>query len=277
MKKYKNKHTFSSVRLIILTIIGACSLQACDSYGSEWPDEASIADVTPPKADFIAKVNIANNKTVDFTNASTSATTYAWDFGDGAASIDANPSHDYADFGTYTVSLTASDKLGVQNIVTKEVLVEKPLDIFKPTILNAGFESGTDNWLNSALGGAPQITGSPVFVGTQAGKFPSDGSRIAYQTITVEKNKIYSLSFYYTLKTSPAGSLNVAVLAGEVNTLAAVASATLASTNLTDQTDANAYVQGVVNFNSGDNSSISILVTNESVEARIDDFVITPQ
>lgn len=277
MIKYKNKRIFLSVRVLVVAVIGACGLQACDSYGSEWPDEASIADVTPPNADFIAQVNIANNKTVDFTNASTSATTYSWDFGDGAASIDANPSHDYADFGTYTASLTASDKLGVQSIVIKEVLVEKPLDVFKPTILNAGFESGTDNWLNAALGGAPQITGSPVFVGTQAGKFPADGTRIAYQTITVEKNKIYTLSFYYTIKTSPVGSLSVAVLAGEVNSTAAIAAATLASSTFNDQVDANVYVQGSFDFNSGENASVSILITNESAEARIDELVITPQ
>lgn len=276
MKKYTNKFGFTSIKVILLGIVVAFSLQACDEYGSDWPDEGSIADVTPPSASFSAKVNSANPLTVDFTNLSASATTYKWDFGDGGTSSNKDASHDYAEFGTYTVTLTASDKLGVTNVSSQEVLVEKPLDVFKPVILNPGFESGTESWINASLGGTVQVTTSPVYSGAQAGKFPADGTRIAYQTITVEKNKIYTLSFYYTLKTSPVGSLKVAVLAGNVTSIGDVSAATLGSVVLTDQVDASTYVQGSVTFNSGNNTSISIYVTNQLVEARIDGFTIVP-
>ena len=37
---------------------------------------------------------------------------YAWDFGDGATSSQANPSHTYASAGTYTVTLTVTDDQG---------------------------------------------------------------------------------------------------------------------------------------------------------------------
>lgn len=47
--------------------------------------------------------------TVNFTDASTGAVTgWFWDFGDGGSSALSNPSHTYANPGTYTVSLTAS-------------------------------------------------------------------------------------------------------------------------------------------------------------------------
>lgn len=275
MTKYKN--TISRFKLMTLAVVAAFSFQACDEYGSDWPDEASIADVTPPAADFGAKVNVANPLTVDFTNYSSSATTYAWDFGDGGTSTDKDASHDYADFGIYTVTLTASDKLGAVNVSTQEVVVDKPLVVFTPTILNPGFESGTANWTNSSLGGVVQVTTSPVSSGAQAGKFPSAGDRIAYQSFTVEKNKIYTLSFWYTLKTSPAGSLKVAVLAGEVNATANVAAATLSSVTGKNQDDANVYVQESVTFNSKDNTTVSILVTNTGAEARIDDFKIVTE
>jgi PKD repeat protein len=47
--------------------------------------------------------------TVSFTPANTTATTYAWDFGDGSTSTDMSPSHTYATAGTYTVQLVVSN------------------------------------------------------------------------------------------------------------------------------------------------------------------------
>ncbi|MEO1410224.1 MAG: PKD domain-containing protein, partial [Bacteroidota bacterium] len=53
-----------------------------------------------------------NGTSVDFTNTSTNATTYSWDFGDGNGSTDVNPTHTYAMDGTYTVTLTATNNCG---------------------------------------------------------------------------------------------------------------------------------------------------------------------
>lgn len=46
--------------------------------------------------------------TITFTNSSTGASTYAWDFGDGNTSTASSPTHTYAADGTYTVCLTAN-------------------------------------------------------------------------------------------------------------------------------------------------------------------------
>jgi gliding motility-associated-like protein len=45
--------------------------------------------------------------TARFTNTSTGATSYLWEFGDGTTSTEAAPSHEYTRDGTYEVSLTA--------------------------------------------------------------------------------------------------------------------------------------------------------------------------
>ncbi len=45
--------------------------------------------------------------TVDFTNLSSGATSYLWDFGDGNTSTSTNPTHTYAATGTYTACLIA--------------------------------------------------------------------------------------------------------------------------------------------------------------------------
>ncbi len=61
------------------------------------------------KADFTF---VADGMTVTFTNASTGATAYMWDFGDEVTSTEQNPTHEYAAAGEYTVTLTVSDAAG---------------------------------------------------------------------------------------------------------------------------------------------------------------------
>ena len=41
--------------------------------------------------------------------------TYLWDFGDGATSTEANPSHTYGAYGSYTVSLTVNGPRGTDS------------------------------------------------------------------------------------------------------------------------------------------------------------------
>lgn len=57
--------------------------------------------------------------TVNFTDSSTCATSWLWDFGDGTTSTVQNPSHTYdPSFSSYTVSLTATNA-GGSNTMTK--------------------------------------------------------------------------------------------------------------------------------------------------------------
>lgn len=56
--------------------------------------------------------NAGSNNTVYFTNTSTNATSYLWDFGDGQTSTQASPSHVYAASGTFTICLTATNNCG---------------------------------------------------------------------------------------------------------------------------------------------------------------------
>lgn len=148
---------------------------------------------------------------------------------------------------------------------------------FEDNSLPDGSGDGRDSWSNS-LGGIIQITSSPVNSGTQAAKMPSDGSRVGMQEIEVTPNTNYRVSFFYTMKTDPAGSLTVSILDGSAATLtelSQVGAATIKSVTVNDQTNADAYVMEAIEFNSGGNSTISILFTNEGVECRVDDISIT--
>ncbi|MCD4736248.1 MAG: PKD domain-containing protein, partial [Bacteroidales bacterium] len=72
-----------------------------------------------PVADFTYS---ADNLTVQFTNNSTNANGFVWDFGDGNISSDNNPVHTYADEGTYNVSLTAN-YLNCEDVTSQQVTV----------------------------------------------------------------------------------------------------------------------------------------------------------
>jgi PKD repeat protein len=60
---------------------------------------------------------------IQFTNTSSDAVEYSWDFGDGGSSTEENPSHQYKNAGTYTITLLAKNKKGDSNILTKPIIV----------------------------------------------------------------------------------------------------------------------------------------------------------
>jgi len=68
---------------------------------------------TPPTANFVGTpTSGAAPLTVTFTDQSTGATSWSWNFGDTGTSTDRNPVHVYNSVGTYTVSLTATNSYG---------------------------------------------------------------------------------------------------------------------------------------------------------------------
>ena len=69
------------------------------------------------------------SETVTFSNLSTNAISYEWDFGDGSplfttASL-ANFTHDYTSYGTFNVTMTATHANGCQTVTTLVVIFEK--------------------------------------------------------------------------------------------------------------------------------------------------------
>jgi PKD repeat protein len=92
---------------------------------------------------------------VTFTNTSTEADSYAWDFGDGSTSFDANPTHVYKSAGTFTVKLVATNKDG-DTEVQKEIVVSPPDN--KYTLDGTEFAIDAELfWYQSPMGGDPYI------------------------------------------------------------------------------------------------------------------------
>ncbi len=83
-----------------------------DRFGVQVDDGGPVANF-PPTADFSYTTS---GLTVSFTDKSTDSdgtiSSRNWNFGDGSASMDTNPTHTYAVSGTYTVTLTVTDNKG---------------------------------------------------------------------------------------------------------------------------------------------------------------------
>ena len=60
---------------------------------------------------------------VKLTNQSSNAVSYAWDFGNGDTSTDANPEYSYKMHGNYTITLKATDARGKVQTVSHDVTV----------------------------------------------------------------------------------------------------------------------------------------------------------
>jgi trimeric autotransporter adhesin len=73
-----------------------------------------VVSTVPPTAAFT--YNATGVQTYTFTDGSTGATNWAWDFGDANTSSNQNPVHTYATTGTYTVVLIASNGCGADTI-----------------------------------------------------------------------------------------------------------------------------------------------------------------
>ncbi|HDS06665.1 MAG TPA: PKD domain-containing protein [Bacteroides sp.] len=75
-----------------------------------------------PSADFSFTTPAEVGELIQFTNLSTNASTYSWDFGDGENSTEESPVHQFEKPDTYTVFLTAEGKGGTAS-TTKAVTV----------------------------------------------------------------------------------------------------------------------------------------------------------
>ena len=112
----KNYLIYSMASFLMIVMVG---LSSCQKDEPETP--APVAGFTFTGAGGNAPCEVA------FTNASTNATSYVWDFGDGTeTSTEKSPQHTYTSGGTFTVQLTATGDGGA-NSITKTINISDPV------------------------------------------------------------------------------------------------------------------------------------------------------
>jgi endonuclease I/PKD repeat protein len=110
------------------------TLTVTDDDGAQGGDTAGVT-VTAPNQAPVAQANGPYSGTSGVAIAFSSAgstdsdgtiTAWLWNFGDGATSTAANPTHAYAATGSYTATLTVTDNSGAQSSDTAPVTVSAP-------------------------------------------------------------------------------------------------------------------------------------------------------
>lgn len=104
-------------------------LTATSNNGCQSTANLNAIVLPPPVASFTSSVSCLNTATI-FTDASTSALNWSWNFGDGGSSTLQNPSHTYLAPGNYSVTLIASSTGSCADTVTNIITVF-PLPIVK--------------------------------------------------------------------------------------------------------------------------------------------------
>ncbi len=103
-------HTYNAAGTYTVSLTVSSSSQGCNDTQTK----TGYITVNPtPTANFVGSPTSGEAPlTVNFTNQSTNATSWSWNFGDGGTSTSQNPGHTYADPGTYSVTLTATNACG---------------------------------------------------------------------------------------------------------------------------------------------------------------------
>jgi gliding motility-associated-like protein len=119
-------HTYTTLGIHHVTLVNTFS-------GCTGTVTKDVNVVGPPTTNFTAtNVNACQPPlTANFTDQSTGATSWLWNFGDGTpTSTVQNPQHLYTSYGSYQVILTASSASGCSNVLAKNSFI----NIVKPAV-----------------------------------------------------------------------------------------------------------------------------------------------
>ncbi|MDX1350796.1 MAG: PKD domain-containing protein, partial [Putridiphycobacter sp.] len=163
----------------------------------------------PPVANFESIDTSSCSGQVDFTDLSTNGpTSWLWHFGDNNTSTLQNPTHTYANSGTYTVKLVTSNQQGIDSLTYTDYIVVDLLDVpvvngdsicENNTATLSATGIGIPKWYTNALSGSSIFEGNTYNTGnlnTNTTYYVSDFTAGAAFNVGASSNAIGSGGFF---------------------------------------------------------------------------------
>lgn len=240
----------------------------------------------PPEAHFTADPQTGPIPlTVTFTNTSSEATSFHWNFGDGITSTLLSPTHTYTQTGVYTVTLNASGPAGsaaAATVITAtdetinglNVTTDSPTMINQATTFTATTVAGRPTLYAWDFGDGSQVAGNERVV---THTYPAIGS---YTTVLTASNSVSVITATTSVSITGAADLAIgknapiSIRAGDpiTYTLTVSNNGTLTATNLviTDVLPAGAnYVSGGTPAGAAVNWTIDTLAPGSNVALEL--------
>lgn len=118
-----DRHWLGEYHLVAFYNRALTAAEVNHNFNASLPPVGPAADFYVPTTQTLGTIP----HTVEFNSSDSTApsgiASYLWDFGDGNTSTEANPTHIYEELGTFDVSLTITDHLGLTDTMTKLELI----------------------------------------------------------------------------------------------------------------------------------------------------------
>ena len=193
-------------------------------YGKEEQTKTITKEITiqSPTTNFSYK-QIGNTLKAEFKNTTVENINYKWDFGDSKNNTNDNKTftHEYASPGTYTVKVSAEDKMGCTTNLEKEIVIEKPktdiAEAKKPITTNAPtFDIAPEKRINNLVRKINITTDSVLVTFYDNGIVDGDSITVKYNNkLIIQHLLINANGKSFKLKVEPAPYENELIMYAE--------------------------------------------------------------